>query len=100
MEYTDQQLAEFKTEFARRKRNQFIAAAPVIAVILAFAFFERQLKQAFEGVSPAISGGVLILAFVGLLAFSLRNWRCPACNSYLGKSTSMKHCPKCGVVLK
>ena len=32
--------------------------------------------------------------------FSFRNWRCPACNGYLGRSMSMNFCPKCGVELR
>ena len=100
MEYTDQQLTEFKSEFARRKRNQFIAAAPVILLVIAAIFFDEKLEELFKGVPPAALASGLGIALIGLFAFSYRNWRCPACNSYLGKSTSMKHCPKCGVSLK
>jgi len=32
--------------------------------------------------------------------FSLYNWRCPACNKYLGKQRSPKYCSKCGVALQ
>jgi predicted RNA-binding Zn-ribbon protein involved in translation (DUF1610 family) len=34
------------------------------------------------------------------LVFSLRNWRCPACNKYLGKGTLPHYCPNCGVELR
>jgi rubrerythrin len=99
MDYTDQQIAEFKSEFSRRKRNQYIVAAPVIVAIFAVTFFEDRVARVFEGASTVIVGGTFAIAVVILIAFSRRNWRCPACDSYLGKSTSMKHCPSCGVTL-
>jgi hypothetical protein len=100
MEYTEQQIAHFKTEFARRKRNQLIAAAPVVLIMVVVVLFRQQVEPVLEGLPSAISGAGLLIVFGGLIAFSLRNWRCPACNSYLGRSTSMHHCPKCGVALK
>ena len=100
MEYTDQQLAQFRAEFARRKRNQFLAAVPVIAIAVSVAFFKEEIEQAAQGISPAVLGVAVVLVFGGLVVFSLRKWRCPACDSYLGRSTSMHHCPKCGVALK
>ena len=35
----------------------------------------------------------------GLLIFSWQNWRCPACDRYLGKYPG-RFCPKCGVPLR
>jgi rubrerythrin len=100
MDYTDRQLAGFKAEFARRKRNQFIATAPAIVLILAAVFLDKRMPELLEGVPSMVWGSALVVVVGGLLAFSLRNWRCPACNAYLGKSTSMRHCPRCGVALK
>ena len=100
MDYTESQLSSFKSEFARRKRNQLIAASPIIAAMIGFVLFESELQEALSGVPQwaAISSGVALVG--SLLLFSWRTWRCPACDKYFGKSTSMAHCPSCGVVLK
>ena len=100
MEHSDEQLEEFKADFARRKRNQIIAAVPVILLLVGFMLFEDQLRAWTSSVSPFVLVGVAVALFVAILGFSLRNWRCPACNGYLGRTTSMNHCPKCGVALK
>ena len=39
------------------------------------------------------------LVGVGITAVSFWNWRCPACRSYLGKTTDARHCRRCGVEL-
>ena len=100
MEYSEKELADIKADFARRKRNQFIAAAPIIVLLIGFIFFEDQLRSSASSVAPFALLGVVVVLVAGVLIFSLRNWRCPACNGYLGRSTSMNHCPKCGVALK
>jgi hypothetical protein len=43
------------------------------------------------------------LSFVlvaGALIFSLRNWRCPACNRYLGRTFNPRYCQGCGFELR
>lgn len=98
MDYTPEQLEGFKSEFARRKRLQFIAAAPFIAVIFGAVLFREQAERLLgSGLAAPIGFG---LAVVAMLVFSLRNWRCPACDKYLGRSTTMRHCPHCGVTLR
>lgn len=98
MDYTPQQIEGFKTEFARRKKLQFAVAVPFILVLFGSILF-RDLAEAIadSGAAAPIAFGA---AVVGMLVFSLRNWRCPACDRYLGRSTSMRHCPKCGVTLR
>ena len=100
MEQTDEQPEDIKADFARRKRNQLIATVPLMLLIFGFVFFEEELKSSVLDVPPFVLVGVAVALVVALLAFSLRNWRCPACNGYLGRSTGMNHCPKCGVALK
>lgn len=100
MDYTQEQLDAFKTEFARKRRNQLILAAPIVLLVVGSAFFEPQLKEALADTAPWIPAAVLIPAVLGALGFSFRNWRCPACDKYLGKSASIAFCAKCGVALK
>jgi rubrerythrin len=47
-----------------------------------------------------VIGPVIVALVVGALVFSLKNWRCPACDKYLGKGISPSFCPKCGVALQ
>jgi Zn finger protein HypA/HybF involved in hydrogenase expression len=40
---------------------------------------------------------LVIAAFTG---FSAANWRCPACNKYLGQDINRRMCRKCGARLR
>ncbi len=96
MQYADEQKAEFKKQFSRKKRSQFLVAVPVIVVIVLLNLWG---KQAALGIPVAVVGPVAFVLVLGALAFSLFNWRCPACNKYLGKAISPKFCSNCGVEL-
>jgi hypothetical protein len=100
LDYTEDQLSTFKADFARRKRNQFLVAIPLAAIILPLIFFEERAQEALAGIPVWVSGGAVFVAIAGALVFSWQNWRYPACNKYFGRSTSMAHCPSCGVALK
>ena len=39
------------------------------------------------------------VVILGVVLFSLKNWRCPACNAYLGKGMAPSFCSKCGIPL-
>ena len=100
MPYTGEQEAEFKRQFAVRRRRQVALAVPMFAAILVMMFVRRSDQQELFGV-PASTWGVAFLILVaGAIMFSLRNWRCPACDRYLGRQRSPKFCPKCGVALQ
>jgi MFS family permease len=69
------------------------------ALLLAFAFFENRDAATVFGLPAQIAGPVLIALVLGVLLFSFRNWRCPACNKYLGRAIHPKFCQNCGVAL-
>jgi hypothetical protein len=98
MQYTEEQKAAFRAQFSAKRRNQIILAAPLVAVVLLLAFSEG--KEAVLGIPLVVAGPVAIVLILGGLAFSLYNWRCPACNRYLGRTISPKFCVKCGVELR
>ena len=56
-----------------------------------------------ESVLIGVPDDILLKAFWGVLAamfvLTLWNWRCPACRRYLGRSWTIKFCPKCGTRL-
>ena len=97
MEYTGMRKEEIKEKFAARKRNQIAITVPIIGMILLLVFSEG--KEEVFGVPIVVLAPVIFVGFVGALVFSLKNWRCPGCNKYLGKGMSPKFCAKCGVQL-
>lgn len=84
-------------EFKKRIRKQFMVSLIVIFVLLYINSdqFNSLITQIYK-----IDGMILILVAVCCLIFSLFNWRCPACNRYLGNSILPKYCKKCGVKLR
>ncbi|HZM15432.1 MAG TPA: hypothetical protein VFE28_05475 [Candidatus Krumholzibacteria bacterium] len=99
MEYTEGQKTAFRDNYAKRRRRQLMVTVPMILLIIALAFTDDQEAGTIFGLSPLVGGSVFLVAFLALLAFSLRNWRCPACDKYLGRTFNPRHCQHCGVAL-
>lgn len=99
MQYTEQQKDEFRQEFARRRKRQLMLAVPIIGLFVLKIFFRTGGKGGalYEFLNSEIPIFILIALIIGALLFSLKNWRCPACNAYLGRDASPRFCPKCGV---
>jgi hypothetical protein len=103
MEYTTQQQEDFKREFAARRKRQLMVAIPFVALIAGFAAFARVGSadgETLGGVPLLLWAGIGLALIIGVLIFSVRNWRCPACDKYLGRNANMSFCPKCGVALR
>lgn len=100
MQYSDYQLQEFKRQFATRRRRQYVAAVPMILIAIMIATTDRSTGLAFGRFPASVFVPVAIVAMLGIFIFSLRNWRCPACDKYLGRGANPSFCPKCGVPLK
>lgn len=102
MEYTESQKEEFKRQFAARRRKQLIVTGLFLAlIILAALTRESPALAALVGAIPtSIFVPVAVLVITGMMVFSIRNWRCPACNRYLGRTLNPNFCPKCGVALR
>ncbi|MEO8277471.1 MAG: hypothetical protein ABI639_14755 [Thermoanaerobaculia bacterium] len=104
--FTDSQKAEFKEQFRRRKRRQLILLVPIVGVMLLSFWLRGHLGPAGQanglvaGMPPAMPGIFVFAVVIGALVFSFRNWRCPACDRYLGKGSAPRFCPKCGVELQ
>lgn len=94
--YSETQKQEHKRVFAERRRRQIILIVPLVLVVVAIRFAKH---GNFLGLpeSAAVAGFLLFIA--GALAFSFYNWRCPACDAYLGKEISPNFCVKCGAEL-
>jgi hypothetical protein len=72
---------------------------PLAAVVFAVAVF-RGTGPTLFGIPADVAGPVFLVLVLGALAFTLRNWRCPACEKYLGRSFNPKHCQNCGIQLR
>ena len=95
-QFSASQQDEFRRLFAVRRRRQFLLAIPLLPVIIA-VIVAREGDSVLFGLPSDVWGPVFFVFVIGALAFSLWNWRCPACSKYLGKSVSPRYCPRCGV---
>jgi hypothetical protein len=100
MQYIEQQLTEFKAEFAKRRKRQLLVSVPIVACVVLIRIFRDRETGLVFGLPTSMVMGVALAAIVGVLVFSLWNWRCPACNKYLGKGISPAFCSKCGIPLQ
>ena len=88
-------IAEFKT----RQRRQWAVTLPIIAAVF-FLLWLADHGGSIGGISCSSLGVPSVAVVAGLVIFSLQNWRCPACNGYLGKAISPRFCSKCGAALQ
>ena len=100
MEYTEQQKAEFKSVFSIRRRNQIFVAIPLAIIVFSFIFISKNGADSFLGLPLNFAGPIFLILIAAALIFSFKNWRCPACNKYLGKVINPKHCHSCGIELR
>ena len=91
---------EIKRRYAIRRRRQYIAATPILValVIIKILLHVTDMEDS-DWLPPNIWASTAVLAVLGLIVFSLFNWRCPRCNAYLGRY-SYKHCSSCGAELR
>ena len=87
-------------EFKRRRKNQLIALIPLVVALLAATLLDHHPKQMPSGFLGKNFGVIFSLYLIALVVFSFRNWRCPACNGYLGRGINPRSCPYCGVQLR
>jgi len=90
------QLTRYKKEYVARRKRQAISTIPVGALAAAVALGGGGLFGLGESAVLVVVGAV-VLAFFG---FSLANWRCPACDRYLGQRLNPRECPACGQTLR
>jgi len=99
MDHTEQQKQSIRDEFKRRRRRQIILIIPVVLAVIGMMNTSERYGAAVLGLPAEVAAGGFFVLVLGALAFSLFNWRCPACSGYLGKSISPRFCSKCGVSL-
>ena len=92
MQYTPQQVEGFRAEFRRRRRNQILIYLPMIAGAIVVRFGGPWSAQDSER--------IWAVAVIASIVLTIRNWRCPACERYLGRRFSLEFCPRCGAPLR
>jgi len=100
MQMTPDQQEEIQQMFALRRRRQILLAVPLLPVFIGVLVVREGGNGAVLGVPAEVWGPAFLVLAIGALLFSLWNWRCPACEKYLGKGISPRFCPKCGVTLQ
>jgi len=87
-------------EFKRRRARQLTIIPVVIAAAILLGWSQEHAGDSLGGVPGRLLTGVGIAVIVAAVLFSFRNWRCPACDGYLGKAISPNFCLKCGAPLQ
>ena len=100
MPVTDEERAEIKRQFAARRRRQFALLVPTVLLIVFGLAMRAGVDFHRYGIDRAWAGPVFFGLVVAALVFSFVNWRCPACNAYLGRSLGPHFCPSCGAELR
>lgn len=86
------------TEFKKKRLRQLLALLPLILAGVGLVFLDK-CSDELLGISKmaALSTCIGLILLVGVFTFF--NWRCPACNRYLGKTINPKFCSSCGARL-
>ena len=69
------------------------SGSPSIAFLGGFKVFLGWVNCAVAGIFTLLTLGYVTFAVI----FSLRNWRCPCCNRWLGNQLDPQSCVGCGV---
>jgi len=100
LEYTDEQKARFRETYATRRRRQHALTVFLAALIFGLFFVGPRYLGSIRGLSVTAIAPVSFVVVAGAMIFSLRNWRCPACNRYLGRTFNPRYCQGCGIELR
>lgn len=87
-------------EFRRRRKRQLSVSLPFLLIFIASLWLRDHPEQTPLGMTGNSFVVVFLAAIAGILIFSFKNWRCPACDGYLGKGFNPSFCPKCGAQLR
>jgi hypothetical protein len=86
-------------EFKRKRKLQIYLSVPLVVIFIMFLIVINK-PDAISGLSA--ESVVILMAVVGLIGtvITFKTWRCPACNTYLGRGMNPKICSKCGKPLQ
>ena len=88
-------------EYRKRRNRQWFASGLIIALVLPNLLLSRNNGNfRLFGLPENVTVGVFLAIVLGVVIFSLTNWRCPECNRYLGKTFNPSFCARCGTQLR
>lgn len=85
--------------FRRVWHRQLATVIPALGALLLVFFGMSDRKGELLGLVGEDWAQIGLAIIVGVVIFSFFNYRCPACNSYLGKGLLPSYCRHCGVRL-
>lgn len=94
MEPNTESKPEIIAEFNRRRIRQVIAVIPVVSIMF------PALTTADSDSPNQILLWIFYVVGILFIAFTIKNWRCPSCNGWLGRGIGPNFCRKCGVRLQ
>lgn len=89
-----------KEAFRRRREKQRWVLMALLVMVVAVVSLADSRTQAVLGVPSAVWAPAVFSVIGGAFVYTLFNWRCPACNRYLGRQPSPRVCGKCGARLQ
>lgn len=87
-------------EFKRRMVRQLYAIGTTIFLLMMVMWKQGHPGLFIGELSRSTVLSLEFLLIVGFIGFSAVNWRCPACNEYLGAGINPPRCRKCGAPLQ
>jgi hypothetical protein len=105
MSHADDKSQRVIEQYAKLKRRLSISSALMGVLVLAWIVVAMAFADPESGyllglpLGWVIGGGLVLAGLIGV-ALSLKYWRCPACGKYMGDVWFMRHCPRCGVLLR
>lgn len=91
---------EVISEFKKRKSRQIYVSILIVILVAPILILEYMGQSELFQIPLSVFISFMVAGTVAVLLFSLKNWRCPACGKYLGKSgLGIKFCKSCGVKL-
>ena len=85
--------------FRMRQNRQYLALA-IALLLLVFSVLLYRRSDIFGEISKQTIFTAQIIIIAAFIVFSIVNWRCPACNRYLGADIYREICKKCGTRLR
>jgi len=85
--------------FRRVRNRQLAAVIPALGALLLVLFGASDREAQFFGLAGENLAQIGLAVIVGVVIFSFLNYRCPACNAYLGRSFRPSYCRNCGARL-
>lgn len=61
MQYVEQQLTEFKAEFAKRRKRQLLAVIPILAIFVLRIVLKEKPETTLFGLTPEIFVGAALV---------------------------------------